>query len=330
MNSPESRSEGRSQDTASSEELRGKLKQSNQRLRKLREHVEKKNARMERQQRELEQAKQRAADAERQVAGLRRSLPQEREDSSPAAVTGNGAPVFFMVGRGRSGTTWLMNTLNAHPEILCKGEGRFFDRKFRRDDYKEAEVRNAPVASLYNAITGSEYLRLWIERRPVWSRGRSVEEHLDNLTRLATDYFMGEQLFGSGKKIVGDKTPFARAETMKELSDFPEEESLFRSAETLEEIGRIYPEARVIHVIRDGRDVAVSTMHFIWNLAKSEGGLYPLLPEELEMRDRYREDPASFTGSLFADKRLASLARGWGVEGGRGAPGGREWPRYAR
>jgi hypothetical protein len=298
----------------SERELRNKLKDANQRLRKLQEHIANKNARIERQQRDLQQANDRAASAERQAARLHMSLSRAGGDGVSSALSETGTPVFFMVGRGRLGTTWLMNTLNAHHEILCKGEGRFFDRKFRRDDYKDLEAQNVPVTSLHNAIKESEYLRLWIERRPVWSRGRSVEEHLDNLTRMATDYFLAEQLSRSGKRIVGDKTPFARAETMKELSEFPEDEYLFRSAETLEEIGRLYPDAKVIHVIRDGRDVAVSTMHFIWNLAKSEGGLYPLEAEELEIRDRYRGAPSAFTGSLFADNRLASLARGWGIE----------------
>lgn len=312
MNTPEDRSCGGMPE----KELRRKLGEANQRLREVREHVAKKNARIERQKRDLQQAGQRAASAEDQAAGLR--LAQARGDSLSSALSESGTPVFFMVGRGRSGTTWLQNTLNAHPEILCKGEGRFFDREFRRDDYKDVEVRNAPVASLYNAIRESEYLRLWVERRPVWSRGREVEEHLDNLTRMAIDYFLAEQLSRSGKRIVGDKTPFAWEDVMRD----PEDDSLSHGVDVLEEIGRIYPEAKVIHVVRDGRDVAVSTMHFMWNLARSEGGLYPLAPEELDKRDRYREAPSAFTGSLFAGGRLASLARGWSVEVGRSVGSG--------
>ncbi len=295
----------------------GQIEKTNQRLHKLREHVEKKDARIERQQRDLQQADRRAASAEERAAGLCLALSRARGDGLSPALSESGTPVFFMVGRGRSGTTWLQNTLNAHPEILCKGEGRFFDREFRRDDYKDVEVRNAPVASLYNAIRESEYLRLWVERRPVWSRGREVEEHLDNLARLAIDYFLAEQLSRSGKRIVGDKTPFAWEDIMTDPDDLPGDDSPSRSAEVLEEIGRLYPEAKVIHVIRDGRDVAVSTMHFMWNLARSEGGLYPLRPEELDRRDRYREDPSLFAESLFADGRLASLARGWSIEVGR-------------
>jgi Sulfotransferase family len=40
--------------------------------------------------------------------------------------------VFFVVGLGKSGTSWLMRTLDGHPEILCRGEGRFFGREWKR------------------------------------------------------------------------------------------------------------------------------------------------------------------------------------------------------
>ncbi|HYQ85440.1 MAG TPA: hypothetical protein VEP28_15795, partial [Rubrobacter sp.] len=39
---------------------------------------------------------------------------------------GSKTPVFFVTGVGKSGTSWLMRTLDGHPEILCRGEGRFF------------------------------------------------------------------------------------------------------------------------------------------------------------------------------------------------------------
>ena len=35
-------------------------------------------------------------------------------------------PVFFVTGLGKSGTRWLTKILDSHPEVLCKGEGRFF------------------------------------------------------------------------------------------------------------------------------------------------------------------------------------------------------------
>src|SRR3712207_865351 len=99
--------------------------------------------------------------------------------------------VFFIVGQARSGTTWVRNTLGAHPEILCRGEGRFFERTFLREDFEGWDLKNIAPVSLYGAFARSEYLRAWAERS-VWATGRTADEHLDNLTRLAVDYFLSE------------------------------------------------------------------------------------------------------------------------------------------
>jgi hypothetical protein len=109
---------------------------------------------------------------------------------------GGDAPVFFVVGQGKSGTTWIRNAVNSHPEILCRGEGRFFERGF------------VQPTSLYGAISTSEHLRTWIERS-VWTDGEGVDEQLGNLERLAVNYFLTQRLSKTGKKIVGDKTTFS-------------------------------------------------------------------------------------------------------------------------
>ena len=198
--------------------------------------------------------------------------------------------MFFIVGQARSGTTWLRGILNAHPEIMCWGEGRFFERSFVREDIVRSGPENIAPVSLYGALSESRYLRAWMERS-VWARGKGAEEHLANLTRLAVDYFLAEQLAGTGKTIVGDKTPFV-------------------SAEFVEEIAGVYPEAKVIHIVRDGRDVAVSRIHHMWNNAKGEGGIYDLAPEELERRDAFRGGLPG-AGGLFTAERLGRIAADW-------------------
>ncbi len=215
-----------------------------------------------------------------------------------STADGPSTQLFFVVGHGRSGTTWLQNILNSHPEVMCRGEGWLFNRNFRREDFRELHPRLKP-SSLYNAILTSEYLKLWIERSP-WTANDGVlpEEHLDNMTHWAVNYFLTRPLLGTGKRIVGDKTAS-------------------HGIEALEDIGNICPDAKVIHMIRDGRDVAVSLAHFLWNHSMSEGGIYELQPEELEMREAYRKDPAAFADkSIFTEKRLADVAAGWRSEVG--------------
>ena len=121
-----------------------------------------------------------------------------------------------------------------------------------------------------------------------------MEEDLLNLTQLAIDYYLAKDSAPSGKRIVGDKSPL-HTDHVDEIFDF-------------------YPEARVIHIVRDGRDVAVSLMHHFWRLAKDKGGIFDLDPEELAKRDAYLEDSKSFLGSdngIFSEVRLRQMAVRW-------------------
>jgi hypothetical protein len=216
-----------------------------------------------------------------------------------AGPRGSNTPVFFVTGLGKSGTSWLMRTLDGHPEILCKGEGRFFAADWRRANF-DPEGTQALASSLYYALLDSEYLRLWVERS-VWAREGDTGGHLDNLTRLATEHFLLAQLRKTDKKLVGDKSPLLGA-------DF------------IEEVSRIYPEARVIHIIRDGRDQAVSMLHHVWNRSTDRGGVQTLMPGEFERREAYREDPQQLLlagGGLFTEERLRGAARSWNSRVGK-------------
>jgi hypothetical protein len=232
------------------------------------------------------------------VDRLRSRLRPEAPAGMP--LSGADPPVFFVVGLAKSGTTWLMKTLDAHPEVLCKGEGRFFGEEYRREVLAQTQIKQQP-SSLYNALLGSEYLRLWIERSP-WSTHGDADEHLKNLTRLATDYFLMQELSKSGKKVVGDKTPLLGPKFVQEISE-------------------IYPEARVIHIIRDGRDQAVSFIHQQGNRAK-RGRTHRLSPEELAKSEAYRRSPQEVGEGMFAEKTLRKAAENWAIRVGQAVEDG--------
>lgn len=252
--------------------------------------------------RRLKRLRQRLARQEEEISRLQAELTRAQSVRRLPSFFDRDVPVFFVTGAGKSGTTWLRSILDAHPEILCRGEGRLFERDFkqaaRHQDLKQERVKYLQPSSLYSAISSSEHLKIWI-KRSVWTGGKNVDNHVDSLARLAINYFLTERLSKTGKRIVGDKTPFA-------------------SAKIIGEIGTIYPEAKVIHIIRDGRDVAVSMIHHMWNYAKSEGGIYPLEPEELERREAYRKNPLSpLAEGLFTEDRLTSIAAQWSTEVGK-------------
>lgn len=198
--------------------------------------------------------------------------------------------VFFIAGEMRSGTSWLRQTLTAHPDIACGYEGSFFGRDYGRE---EIPVYTGPVSSFTRALAISEELRVWHDLP--WNRwSNGYEEDLRNIARLSVDYFLSKEVSKTGKSIVGDKSPQHTA--------------------CLDEIHEIYPDARIIHIVRDGRDVAVSAMHHWWRLARDQGGVFELTPEELEIRDAYLEDRDKFLASgrsIFTEERLKQLARRW-------------------
>ncbi len=221
------------------------------------------------------------------------SRSRAKRVSSPGEYDG----VFFIAGEMRSGTSWLRRTLSAHPEIACGHEGSFFGRDY---DHEEIPVYPGPVSSLTRALAVSEEFRVWHELPwNQWSDGH--EEDLRNLARLSVDYFLAKAVARTGKRIVGDKSP--------------------QHTECLDEIHGIYPDARIVHIVRDGRDVAVSAMHHWWRLASDQaGGMFELTPEELEIRDAYLQDRERFLASgrsIFTEERLGQLARRWSYRVGK-------------
>ena len=207
-------------------------------------------------------------------------------------------PPFFIVGHGRSGTTWLELTMNSHPEIACKGSGMFFGR-----DMPLYEDQRALPAALAN----SEDLKTWHDMRPnYWSRN-TFEEDLPGITKALANYTMGVELAASGKKLAGDRTP--------------------HYVSYLNEVHELYPEAKVIHVIRDGRDVAISNIHAIWQNARDKGGPVDLEPEVQRKRDTYLEDREAFLEngeSIFTGYRINQLAESWRDAVNKGREDGRQ------
>ena len=233
----------------------------------------------------------------RRTAALERRL--EKAEASP--------PPFFIVGQAKSGTSWVMRMLDAHPEIIARGEGRFFGRAYKRPDVERMDSATLQPSSLHRALRDAAYLRRWIERS-VWTRAEDAEVVLGELAAVCTRHILDRALAGSGKRLVGDKTPFLNAGVMAELAS-------------------LIDDARVIHVIRDGRDVAVSAMHHLWNHSLDLGGGFDLTPDEVITRERYRVDPQRFRasgGGIFSEQRITALARSWRTNVSRAIAIGRD------
>jgi glycosyltransferase involved in cell wall biosynthesis len=259
-----------------------KLRAANKRLKEL-------DGALAKEQRRGKRLRKRNRDLALEVQTLGRNLEQPLDpDTSYQRTT------FFVVGEMKSGTSWVMWMLDSHPEIFCSGEGCFFGRD---QEWEDIPVIVDPTPSLRNGLLGCEGLQTWRSFMwNYWGKQGNAEEDLRNLTRLAVDYYMLQGSARSGKRIVGDKSPL--------------------HTDHVDEIFELYPEAKVIHVVRDGRDVAISLMHHFWNLSKDihQGGIYDLWPEERARRDAYRKDPEAFLQSgesIFVEERLRQIATRW-------------------
>ncbi len=149
-----------------------------------------------------------------------------------------GKKIFFIIGLTRSGTGWIQQAIDAHSQVRCEGEGHFTDILY---------PMMGRMLGGYNGLTRRARERL----QAAGGRGRSADLTNGDLRHLLTTA-MGLVL----SRWVGDRDVQCIGEKTPEHVHAPE---------LLE---RLVPGARFVHVIRDGRDEAVS----IWEFNKRVGG----------------------------------------------------------
>ncbi len=140
------------------------------------------------------------------------------------------APVPFIIGVGRSGTTMLRLMLDAHPELTIPPETHFVPELI-----DAIEDGTGPEAALETMTAVRQWGDLHTEPDEVLERWRRVEPFAAGpALRAFYEIFPARQ----GKPRYGEKTP--------------------SYVKSMRKIEGALPEARFIHVIRDGRDVALS------------------------------------------------------------------------
>ena len=171
--------------------------------------------------------------------------------SQPAGSTSVN-PYFFIGGAPRSGTRLLGRLTNAHPEIAVIHEARFVPGWFRhrRGLTPEGYVTPELVERLAR-FERFEHLHVEREQLEQLVAGREQMPYSAFVTGLFDLH--GQAL---GKRLVGDKSP-----------------RYVRNIPTLHEL---WPESKFVHLIRDGRDVALSVLS--WKKVVERGGLVANLP----------------------------------------------------
>jgi Sulfotransferase family len=147
-------------------------------------------------------------------------------------------PYVFIVGCARSGTTLLRRMVDAHPDIAITRETHWIAKRFERQEGVTADGLVTP--ELFSRLLSYEkFTRMRIDQDEL--EGLVAGEEPVPYSSFVTGVF---DLYGKvqGKRLVGDKTP-----------------AYVRSIPTLHDL---WPEAKFVHIVRDGRDVALSAVNW--------------------------------------------------------------------
>ncbi|HEX8991144.1 MAG TPA: sulfotransferase [Anaerolineales bacterium] len=180
---------------------------------------------------------------------------------------------FFIFGHARSGTTLLVRLVRLHPEVHCNYQAHFFSRR-------------PLLKSLVNTPEAEEWLTRKSNR---WNHGRDLSAVM---LRAAADFVMEREAIQEGKPIVGDKSPLSVIH-----------------GQAVREMASIYPDARLIYIVRDGRDVLVSE-RFRNFVEESKF----LTGEDRRIIEELRRNQNAFGSgkrSLFTASFIRRLAAGW-------------------
>lgn len=203
----------------------------------------------------------------------RQEIPSLTEEEAAEARRFFPRRKFFLLGHARSGTTLLMRLTRLHPQVHCNYQAHFFTR-----------------APLLKSLVNTPEAADWLSRKSNrWNKGRDLSPLI---LRAAADFIMEREAAQLGKDIVGDKSP-----------------SSTRHGIVVRDMHAIYPDAQLIYIVRDGRDVLISER--FRNFVEESSFL---TPEDRRIIEALRRDPAPFSDgrrSLFTEAFIRQIAQRW-------------------
>ncbi len=153
--------------------------------------------------------------------------------------------LVFIVGSGRSGTTLLRNILEMRPEVGVTPELRFFDlvlasrKKYDLEDQKERENFIKRIFKRIGKSGDPQWKGISLDYSKLEAKLRVCRSFREIFLTLV-EYFSSKP----DPKILIEKTP--------------------ANVFFLEQILEFFPEAKIIHIIRDGREVVASAQKRGW------------------------------------------------------------------
>ena len=180
---------------------------------------------------------------------------------------------FFIFGHARSGTTLLNRLVRVHPDVHSNRQAHFFTRP-----------------PFLHALVADPAVTEWLQRGSFrWNRG---EDPSPVVLRAAADFILERDARRVGKSIVGDKSP-----------------NNLLNGQAVQLMHKIYPDARLIFIVRDGRDAALSHRFQTFIDAPQH-----LTRKDQQIRQAFEEQPDRFLSpseSLFTETGIRREAENW-------------------
>ncbi|MEM8908791.1 MAG: sulfotransferase [Bacteroidota bacterium] len=150
--------------------------------------------------------------------------------------------VLYIIGVGRSGTSMLMTLLNGHSQIAFTPETHFLRFYFGTAHIQQQYEAQGPRAFQQTLEKDVYFKRLKLSAAQLLEPYLNEERPFD----LSNFYLhlLGQYLQRKGKTFIGDKDP--------------------RYIDYLPIVKQVCPQAKIIHIYRDPRDIMLSKMKADW------------------------------------------------------------------
>ena len=180
---------------------------------------------------------------------------------------------FFIFGHARSGTTLLTRLIRLHTDVHCNYQGHFFTRH-----------------PTIEGLVDNPDIEAWFTRRSNrWNQGKDLSPIV---LRAVVDFIMEREARPLAVKIVGDKSP-----------------NSLLNGEAVRNLHRVYPDGKLIFIVRDGRDAVVS--HRFQTFIDA---VHHLTRQDIAIRSAFEHDPTPYLEgeqSIFTEEGIRNAASGW-------------------
>ena len=236
------------------------------------------------------------------------------------------AEPFVVFGPSKSGTTWLQKLLDSHPDIRCHFQLSLLPITTKHGLYAKAKgVFNQKKSPFKGVFENEEAEKKYFNRQKYLLQLQEEIEHTTNQLKVGKsdieqahiDEFRYETLRGIFEAFLYDNTD-KKIYGNKAYTD-------------LDLLFKIYPNSKVVNIIRDGRDVCVSKRFHTLRMGAYYHGdeknklLYQLNNSELGRRvsrklyhklgwfgeENFKK--AEDDGPLFSEAALEKIATDWAL-----------------